>query len=243
MKISVCITTCNGAPYLRDQLNSILPQLGPDDEIIISDDNSTDDTVSIIKSINSSKIKLFINNFCSPILNFEFALSKCKGDIIFLSDQDDLWNDNKVIKIIPLLEKYDLVVTDCQIIDENGQIVHDSYFQLSQSGRGLIKNFIKNSYLGCCMAMKRQIVEKAFPFPKKIPMHDIWIGMIGELFGKTYFCNDKLVQYRRHGKNITFTSEKSKNTFFQKMILRWDLGSCLIKRYLALKIEKIFNVH
>lgn len=236
------MATFNGVLYIKDQLSSILPQLGPEDEIIISDDNSTDDTVGIIKSFNDPRIQLYISNFRSPILNFEFALSKCKGDLIFLSDQDDLWNGCKVQRVSELLEKYDLVVTDCQIIDENGQVTHDSFFKLRQSGKGLIKNFLKNSYLGCCMAMKKQIIEKASPFPKAIPMHDIWIGMIGELFGVTYFCNEKLAKYRRHGKNKTVTTEKkSEYNLYQKMMLRWNLGLCLIMRYSALKFGEKLN--
>lgn len=238
MKISVCIATFNGEPYIKDQLSSIFPQLGSEDEIIISDDNSTDNTVDIIKSFNDQRIRLYINQFRNPIFNFEFALSKCKGDLIFLSDQDDLWNSNKVKIVSELLKEYNLIVTDCEVIDENGLIIHDSFFKLRNSDKGLIKNFIKNSYLGCCMAMKRKIIEKALPFPKSIPMHDIWIGMIAELYGITYFCNQKLVKYRRHGNNKTYTAEKSIYSLHKKMVWRLNLGIGLLTRHLSIKMRR-----
>jgi len=238
MKISVCMATYNGDRYIKDQLSSILPQLGPHDELVISDDNSTDKTVDIVKSFLDPRIKLFRNNFQSPIFNFEFALRMCNGELIFLSDQDDLWEPNKVESVSEILETYDLVVTDCQIIDEKGGVTHDSFYALRGSKKGLIRNFIKNSYLGCCMAMKRQILLKALPFPKRIPMHDIWIGMIAELFGTTYFCSKRLIKYRRHSNNKTFTTEKSLNSLYHKTRLRWNLLSCLLVRYTRLKFGR-----
>jgi glycosyltransferase involved in cell wall biosynthesis len=232
------MATYNGESYIIDQIVSILAQLGPEDEIVISDDNSTDDTVDILRGFNDRRIKLFRNHFRNPIFNFEYTLRMCKGDLIFLSDQDDLWNPNKLEIVKELLKTYDLVVTDCQIIDENGMVIHESFFDLRHSSKGLVKNFLKNSYLGCCMATNRQIIEKALPFPKRIPMHDIWIGLIGELFGNIHFCNDKLVQYRRHGKNKTFTAEVSQNSLQKKIILRWNLCVCLIARCFNLLLRK-----
>lgn len=90
--ISVCMPTYNGEKFIRIQLESILSQLGNDDEIVISDDSSTDKTVEITKSFNDSRIHLLENNtFHSPIYNLENALKNAKGDFIFLSDQDDEW--------------------------------------------------------------------------------------------------------------------------------------------------------
>ena len=232
------MATYNGTPFIKDQLDSILPQLGPQDEIIISDDGSSDDTMDIVKALNDPRIKIYLNQFRNPILNFEFALSRSEGDLVFLSDQDDLWEPDKVKTVSELLEKYDLVVTDCRVIDHKGSITHDSFYELRRSGKGLLKNFYKNSYLGCCMAVKRHIVKKSLPFPKRIPMHDIWIGMIGELFGSTFFCSEKLVNYRRHGGNKTFTTETSQNSLYRKSMLRWRLFICLLTRYTSIKFGR-----
>ena len=100
LKISVCIASYNGEKYIKEQLNSILCQLEERDEVIISDDSSTDNTVQIIESFKDKRIKIFREQkFKSPIYNFENAISKATGDIIFLSDQDDIWHKAKVHKI------------------------------------------------------------------------------------------------------------------------------------------------
>ena len=96
--ISVCIATHNGQKYILDQLLSILPQLDSNDEILISDDNSSDETLNIIYKIDDKRIVIFNNYFNNPIKNFEFLINESKGDIIFLSDQDDLWDPQKVKK-------------------------------------------------------------------------------------------------------------------------------------------------
>jgi len=231
-KISVCMATYNGEKYIYAQLNSILKQLSENDEVIVSDDSSTDRTVEIIKSFKDERIRLYEHNhFYSPTLNFENALKKASGDIIFLSDQDDIWLDNKVEVIAKLLHSYDLVVSDCVLIDENETVLNESFFELRGSRSGIIHNFIKNSYIGCCMTFNRRILEKALPFPKDIPIHDGWFGLIGETFGHTYFCDEKLVKYRRHSTNASPTSERSPNSLLKKIKIRLSLFLNLIRRY------------
>lgn len=103
------MTTYNGEKYISVQLDSILKQLSENDEVIISDDSSTDRTVDVIKNFKDKRIKLYEDNhFHSPIFNFENALEKASGDIIFLSDQDDVWLDNKV-KIMTGLDRKSVV--------------------------------------------------------------------------------------------------------------------------------------
>src|SRR5687768_7806689 len=95
--ISVCMATKNGETYIAEQLDSILPQLGATDELIISDDSSSDTTVKIIQSYNDHRIKLIQNHHLKGIArNFEISLQASKGDFIFLADQDDVWVDGKV---------------------------------------------------------------------------------------------------------------------------------------------------
>ena len=205
--ISVCIPTYNGEKYIKEQLDSILSQLSDDDEIIISDDSSTDNTVSIIKSINDGRIQLLENNqFKSPIFNLENALKKAKGEYIFLSDQDDIWMPDKVEAILKYLKLYDLCTSDCSLIDSNGNITEESYHK-KKSRTGFWRNIIKNSYIGCCMAFRREVLDYVLPFPRKIPMHDIWIGLNVQLNGRDVFIDDKLILYRRHGNNASFTGD------------------------------------
>ena len=115
--ISVCIATYNGEKYIMDQVSSILPQLSEEDEIIVSDDGSSDKTLEILDSFSDSRIKVFTHiKEANPFFkgaksiyatsNFENALSKCNGDIIFLSDQDDVWYPDKVKTCLDLMNKY-----------------------------------------------------------------------------------------------------------------------------------------
>jgi glycosyltransferase involved in cell wall biosynthesis len=226
------MATYNGGKYIYAQLESIVKQLSKNDEVVISDDSSADDTVDIINNFKDKRIQLYENNhFHSPILNFENALKKASGNIIFLSDQDDIWLDNKVKIMAKLLLSYDLVISDCILVDENEAVLNDSFFKLRGSGPGIIHNLIRNSFLGCCMAFNSNLLIKALPFPRGTPMHDMWIGMIGEVFGKTYFCKEKLVKYRRHCENVSPEIGKSKFSIIEKCKLRSTLLYNMIKRY------------
>lgn len=154
--ISVCIATYNGSKYIKEQIDSILPQLDECDEIIVSDDSSTDNTLSILKSYHDRRIIIFTNQkFNSPIYNFENALKHAKGDIIFLSDQDDIWEFNKVQVMISFLQKKSLVVSDCYIINQDKNVICDSLFNGKVPNAGVFINILRNHYIGCCMAFRR----------------------------------------------------------------------------------------
>lgn len=231
-KVTVCMATYNGEKYIKKQLDSILSQLDKDDEVIISDDSSTDRTIEIIRSYNDYRIKLYENQkYRSPIFNFENALKHATGDIIVLSDQDDIWKNDKIEKTRHYMQSYDLVISDAEIIDKNDKIIHESFYKINRSNKGLLINIIKNSYLGCTMAFNRKILEKSLPFPKDIPMHDWWIGLIGEIFGRVYFIEDKLVSYRRHDENASYSGGKSKYDIKTRVIFRWIMIKNLIFRY------------
>jgi glycosyltransferase involved in cell wall biosynthesis len=221
--ISVCIATYNGSNYIKDQLRSILSQIGQNDEVIISDDSSSDDTIEVIRSLGDQRIKIFPHNeYRNPVYNFEHALKQATGDIIFLSDQDDLWLEGKVEAVMLALKNADVVVTDCKIVDDQLNVITESYFKFRKSGKGLVRNLYSNNYLGCCMAFKRKILDKAIPFPPKLPMHDIWLGFISELFYRSVFIDTPYILHRRHLTNNSTVSEKSEATLFQRISFRWN---------------------
>ncbi|SFV59645.1 Alpha-L-Rha alpha-1,3-L-rhamnosyltransferase [hydrothermal vent metagenome] len=221
MPISVCIATYNGEAYIEAQLESILIQLHEYDEVIISDDSSSDRTISIIEALDDKRILIFKNQtFASHVYNFEHALKCAKNEYIFLSDQDDIWLPNKREKMLEHLKENDLVLSDAKVVDEDLQILHQSFFAFNHSRKGMTKNLYKNSYLGCCMAFNRKILYQALPFPRDINMHDWWIGMIAELHGSVYFCDEKLILYRRHKQTLTLNDQHSSNSFFQKIGFR-----------------------
>ena len=229
--ISVCIPTYNGEKYIHQQLESILTQLGNVDEVIISDDSSTDGTIAIINSFNDNRIKLFEGcTFKSPVFNLENALKHARGDHIFLSDQDDVWLPGKVSAMMKHLLHCDVVVSDCIVINEEEKTIHESFFSILNSGGGFVRNFLRNSYLGCCMAFNKKMLWYYLPYPAKIAMHDIWMGLVTELFGRPEFISEKLILYRRHDKNLTQPHLKSKYSLGYKIKYRVVLLYYLLSR-------------
>ncbi len=207
MKISVCMAAYNGAKYIRRQLVSILNQLGPYDQLIVVDDGSTDNTVQIIKSFKDSRIQLHINAVnIGVVRTFERALRLSQGDLIFLSDQDDRWYDNKISIIRNMFSSQciDLIIHNAVIVEGN-HIINSSLFKYVNSSAGIIKNFISNTYTGCCMAFKRDILSKVLPIPaKKGIFHDAWIGILAEYYGyKIDFLDVPLVEFNRHDQNVS----------------------------------------
>jgi glycosyltransferase involved in cell wall biosynthesis len=218
----------NGGRFLKQQIDSILPQLAVEDELIISDDHSTDDSVAIIAAIPDPRIRILKNHSFGLTSNFENCLRASKGEIIFLADQDDIWTSDKIQQMLPYFQRFELVVSDCFIVKE-GSLNHESFFEQNGSRKGLIRNICRNSYMGCCMAFKREVLERALPIPKNLPVHDVWIGLIAELHFKVVFIHDKLVYHRRHEANASSTSSPSNASLLQKMNLRYQLAKNLIR--------------
>lgn len=221
--ISVCIATYNGADFIDEQLRSILPQLSECDEIIISDDGSTDDTLEIVNSFQDDRVKVYLNsNTRGYTKNFENALNYSKGDIIFLSDQDDVWLGNKVSDVVAALDASDFVVTDCSVVDQDLNIMHLSHFKLHNVQSGFWRNFVFPRYVGACMAFRRNVLEKSLPFPnlsQYVP-HDYWISLIAETNFRVHLLNVPSSLYRRHGKNASNGGEKSKVPFLKRVLVR-----------------------
>ncbi len=226
--ISVAMATFNGEKYINEQIDSILPQLCENDEIIISDDGSTDNTIQILKEYRDNRIKIICGSHKGVKQNFANAISHCNGKYIFLSDQDDIWINNKVNNILNEFEKhkYSCIVHDCLAFDSNsGEVIIPSFFKFRKSKKGKWKNIIKNSYIGCCMAFNSNLKNKILPIPEEINMHDQWIGLIAEKYGKVKFINKILLKYRRHDNNVSKLKHKSiKNMILDRYNLIKKLG-------------------
>ena len=229
--ISVCIATYNGERYIRQQIESIVCQLNVDDEIIVSDDGSTDGTLDIVKGIGDKRIKIIEGpGRKSPILNFECALKASKGDFIFLSDQDDVWKPDKVEICMKWLKTYHCVVSDAEVTDNRLKPLYSSLYAIMQVRQGRIYNTIwKNGYTGCCMAFRRNVLEASLPFPKDIPMHDIWIGNVAAYKYNVIFIPDRLIYFRRHENTISCNGKGSKFTIWQQMKFRLNIIKNIIR--------------
>lgn len=209
--ISVCVATYNGAAYIEAQLRSILPQLGAKDEVIVSDDGSTDETLGLIQRLGDPRIRVIHHK--EPIgstANFYSALSQAKGDIIFLSDQDDVWLDDKVALCMKCLKDCDLVVSDATVVDADLKPLYPSLFALVHSREGLWRNWLFCTFYGSAMAFRRSVWEQAQPVPKdSLIAHDWWIGMVAEMTGRVRFVNEPMYLYRRHNKTVTTVNDQS----------------------------------
>lgn len=230
--ISVCIATYNGEKYIKEQLLSIVKQLGEEDEIIISDDNSTDDTLKIIREFGDTRIKIFTNNEKGYSSNFENALKQATGEFIFLSDQDDIWVKNKVEICLNELQKYDLVVSDCTLINSDGEMISDSYYSQRKIYRTGLGNLIKFSFLGCCLAFRANILKKALPFPpnRKYCTHDNWLFLVSCCLYNHKVLDDKLIYYRRHQNNASDGGFKNNTSIWFKIKYRVYLVYKIISR-------------
>jgi glycosyltransferase involved in cell wall biosynthesis len=234
------MATYNGEKYIRDQINSILDQLDVNDELIISDDKSSDNTCSIVLSFHDKRIILVTNENEKGISgNFENALSLARGDYIFLSDQDDIWLKDKVSDTIQLLKEYDFIVSDCVTIDANGAVLSVSRFADFRIKTGFLRLMIRNRYLGCCMAFNRKVLLSSLPFPSNSYLieHDLWIASIAECYFKTSLLNKSLIEYRRHMNNASSGGFDKGYSIFVKGIRRIYRLICLVKIYN--KVKKI----
>ena len=234
--ISVCMASFNGSKYIEQQLESILIQLGPLDEVVIVDDASKDDTVSKLKNFNDPRIKLIENDLnVGVISSFEKSLCLARGDFIFLSDQDDIWLPDKVSKIMESFCKNSevtLCLSDALIIDNTGKVKSKTYFE--QRGpfmHSVLSNILKNKFLGCSLAFKRSMITHIIPIPNKVPAHDMWIGIINEIYGKSAFVNKPLFQYRRHSDNVSSMIHENIKT-----MVRWRI---ILIFYLSLRLLRI----
>lgn len=233
MCLSVCMATYNGAKFLPQQVGSILAQLGPADELVVVDDASTDSTVAILSALQDPRIEVIANERnLGLIATFERALRHAGGDVVFLSDQDDVWLPGKVAAMTAALREADLVVSDCRVVDESLNELAPSFFALRRSGPGLTRNLLRNSYLGCCLALRRDLLEVALPFPPSLPMHDWWLGLIGESFGRVAFVAEPLLLYRRHGRNASTTAQRSTAGWMTRLRWRARIGLALLSRRL-----------
>jgi glycosyltransferase involved in cell wall biosynthesis len=238
--ISVCIATYNGSAHIVEQLRSVLEQLAPEDEVIVSDDGSTDETVSIINAVGDSRIRLVAKGGeLGVVRNFERAISASRGKYIFLCDQDDVWLPGKVELCVAELQSNLLVVTDCMVVDSQLNEIAPSFFRLRNSHSGLLHNLWKNSYLGCCMAFRRELLKYALPFPRGIPMHDMWLGMIAETQGSVCFLPHPLSLYRRHASCASDAAGKSSASVGKMLSDRVLLGSSVAQRTISNLFAKL----
>lgn len=239
--ISVCMATYNGERFIKEQLDSILCQLSKDDEVIISDDGSTDNTVEIINSYNDKRIKILnhipnptFNNHEKATANFENALRVVQGDVIFLSDQDDIWNLDKIKKCKEALNYCNFVVHQMELLSQNCIDLKDVEYYKNVIPDSWILNVMHEKIWGCCICFTREVLDYVLPFPKKLIGHDYWISTIAIKKFRCILLDDKLIKYRIHNNSVSY---KRKTTLFYKIKYRVVLFFYLIKKFVLKKVD------
>lgn len=218
MDASVVMITYNSAKYIIQQIDSILSNLRDNDELIICDDCSNDDTIDIVKSYKDKRIKLYVNDHNLGVNgNMNKALSLCKKEIIYLSNADDIWLEGKIDFTIRKFvdNKITVVSHDLSITDSDLNVINPSFNTIRNSKPGFFHNLIRNGFCGPGMCFRKEMLKYILPFPNNMPFwFDEWIGLICEKHGKALFFNDVYVLWRRHDKCVSFSSliSESKTT-------------------------------
>lgn len=216
-RVSVAMCTFNGSLYVRAQLDSIAAQSRPPDEIVVCDDRSNDNTVSIIREFAKSvdiPVRIEVNGHgLGTILNFDKAISLCRGDIVFLSDQDDIWQPHKIARMLELIGSIAarhtepipiLVHSDLEVVGPALEPVAQSFMRyqgISPEENTLGVLLLHNVVTGCACAFNRPLVEFALPIPENSLMHDWWLALMASTQGEIGFLPEALVRYRQHGSN------------------------------------------
>jgi glycosyltransferase involved in cell wall biosynthesis len=246
-KVSVAIATYNGERYLKDQLDSIINQTQKPDEIIVSDDNSTDSTLDILDEYQAKGlIKFFLNPDKGIVTNFKNAVSKCQNsNYIALSDQDDIWAIDKLELNISALNKIDdvnlpaIVFSDLVVVDERDNLINHSFFKEIVNADPEIEKLeslmFSNKVIGCTTIFNQTMRQYFEDMPTECCMHDYWLALIGFTFGKHYYISKPLVRYRRHLNNVT----DANNFLFRK--IKKELFDYLFNRRIQLD-EHIYTV-
>ncbi|WP_283647904.1 glycosyltransferase family 2 protein [Hafnia paralvei] len=215
--IDIVMATYNGALYVEEQLRSIIKMDGFEkyiNKIIICDDRSTDKTIDIVmRTVPEEYLVILYNNEkypFGPCKNFERGISYSKSDYVLLSDQDDFWESNKLLKLLSCVQSDNkavpqLVFSDLKVVDKNLEVINSSFFDYQsiklEWSHSLKNLLIQNIAPGCSMLINRTLINEAMPFPINCLMHDWWLILVCKLKGEVYSCQEPLVLYRQHGNN------------------------------------------
>lgn len=214
VRASVCLASYRGARYIKEQLESILTQLGPNDELVIVDDASPDDTVQRIRAFDDGRIRLIearVNQ--GYVKSFEQAVLESRGEYILLADQDDVWLPRRLELIIDALQTSRVVASNFDVLG-GGPRPNIPRLRREDSRRhaaNLLGTLVGyRAYYGCAMGLRRDIVPLFAPVPRYlVESHDLWLAICGNLAGSIRHLDESTLLRRIHEDNATPRSWRS----------------------------------
>lgn len=238
--VSVVMAVYNGERYLLEQVESVLAELVHGDELIIIDDASFDNSIFLLRSLRSPALKIYNNSINSGVIaSFDRGLRIASNEFVFLCDQDDIWLQGKRSAFVTAFENDPLamvVVSDVELIDASGVVTAASFMATRGGFRGsLFSTFVRNRYLGCAMAVRRELLVAALPIPPFVPMHDMWLGALGRILGEVHYIPAPTMQYRRHGGNV---SPSLRQGWWRILRWRFALLAALVFRFGAISLGR-----
>ncbi len=210
MTVDIILAAYNGEKYIKEQINSILDQSYENFHLYIRDDASTDGTLSAVNEAADDKrvtvIKRQINSGNAKVAFFDL-IRQTTADVVFFSDQDDIWDKDKLKDMLSLFEGIKtplMVFSDCSVINEAGELVHPSMNKrqhISPKRTALNHLLVQNCVTGCTAAVNRALIN-ILKEPENIPVHDWWIACVCAIFGELKYLDKSTVLYREHQSNL-----------------------------------------
>lgn len=210
--VSVCMATYNGIEYLDEQISSILSEIGPNDEIVVVDDCSSDGTPEWLRAHGDARLRVHANpSNIGHVASFGRALAMARGTVVFLSDQDDVWEPGRVEAMRAALSGADVVATNFEEFGR-GSRSRLPPLRSEDSGRGfrnVVAVFLgRRAYFGSAMALRRDFLAELLPIPSFMQAHDLWIALAGNSMGKVAHLEFASVRRRLHETNLTPASRR-----------------------------------
>ena len=203
--VAVVVATYNGATYLRAQLESIVQQTYKPSQIIIVDDDSLDDTLQVANNFAAHHPEVMVvqnETRLGYIKNFEKGMLIATASYVALSDQDDIWMPHKLETLLANIGDQMLAYSDSELIDANGQLLNQKMSSIKNqlAYHTPIMYAIGAWAPGHAMLFKKELVDKAAPFPTLVT-HDFWLGFVATCYSRVVYVNEPLVHYRQHTQN------------------------------------------
>ena len=212
--VSVCMATYNGERYLRAQLDSILAELEPKDEVVIVDDASSDDTVALLEAYDDPRVRVFARDVNHGyVRSFEEALTRATGDVLMLADQDDVWIPGRRALLVAAVEERAVAASNLVLLSTDeplrSPLTRREWMLRTGGGARRCRNQLKlllgdAPYFGCAMAIRRDFLPVALPFPDGLTeSHDLWIATVANAAGQLVHVERPTLRRRVHDQNAS----------------------------------------